>query len=236
MTNLETLLLAMLGNKGGGGEGGTTNYNELDNKPSINGVELIRNKSAEDLGLASKDDLSAAVESTISDNLIPFPYYNASGTISGNLVHTVMDDGTIHVVGESTSRSTFFLARNKVDMLEDGKTYCFSLNATGTGKLRSVYVGMNGGSAQSHVVVRELEAPLNESIIIAYQRQEGWTSDTVAVSIEAGETVDLYLKLMIEEGTVSHLYQPYKYSRKSLEERITVLENALIDIASLMEE
>ena len=34
---------------GGGGGGGTTNYNELSNKPKINGVELSGNKTSEDL-------------------------------------------------------------------------------------------------------------------------------------------------------------------------------------------
>lgn len=35
------------------GEGGTTNYNALDNKPHINSVELSGNKTAEDLGLVA---------------------------------------------------------------------------------------------------------------------------------------------------------------------------------------
>lgn len=35
----------------GGGTGGTTNYEELSNKPSINGVTLIGDKTFEDLGL-----------------------------------------------------------------------------------------------------------------------------------------------------------------------------------------
>lgn len=36
---------------GGGGGGGTTNYNELNNRPQINGTTLTGNKSASDLGL-----------------------------------------------------------------------------------------------------------------------------------------------------------------------------------------
>ena len=41
---------------GGGGTGGGTNdYEELDNKPSINGVELSGNKTASDLLLVSKE-------------------------------------------------------------------------------------------------------------------------------------------------------------------------------------
>ena len=42
----------------GGGGGGTTNYNDLSNQPQIGGVTLIGNKTASDLGLASKDDVT----------------------------------------------------------------------------------------------------------------------------------------------------------------------------------
>lgn len=40
---------------GGGGGGGTTNYNELENKPSINGVVLSGNKTSEDLQIGGGD-------------------------------------------------------------------------------------------------------------------------------------------------------------------------------------
>lgn len=36
----------------GGGSGGTTNYNDLANKPQINGVELSGNKTSDDLGIS----------------------------------------------------------------------------------------------------------------------------------------------------------------------------------------
>lgn len=35
----------------GGGGGGTTNYNDLTNKPQINGITLIGNKTSEELGI-----------------------------------------------------------------------------------------------------------------------------------------------------------------------------------------
>lgn len=40
----------------GGGSGGTSNYQELTNKPSINGVTLEGNKNSADLGLVSSSD------------------------------------------------------------------------------------------------------------------------------------------------------------------------------------
>lgn len=39
--------------QGGGGSGGTTNYNKLSNQPQINNVTLTGNKTSEDLGLMS---------------------------------------------------------------------------------------------------------------------------------------------------------------------------------------
>ena len=43
----------------GGGGGGTSNYNELSNKPSIGGVTLSGNKTLHDLGAATEDAVNA---------------------------------------------------------------------------------------------------------------------------------------------------------------------------------
>lgn len=43
---------------GGGGGGGTSNYNDLSNKPSINGVTLSGNKTSEDLGISGGGGLA----------------------------------------------------------------------------------------------------------------------------------------------------------------------------------
>lgn len=63
------------------GSGGTSNYNELSNKPKINGVELTGNKTSEDLGI--------------------------SGGIS--VIHYVGDDvrSRIHNVGEYSALKIF---------------------------------------------------------------------------------------------------------------------------------
>lgn len=61
---------------GGGGGGGTSNYNDLSNKPSINGVELKGNKTSEDLhitggGGLSFNDCTITVDGTISHIDVP---------------------------------------------------------------------------------------------------------------------------------------------------------------------
>lgn len=46
-----------------GGSGGTTDYEDLNNKPSINDIELDGNKTSDDLGLASKENMDKAYKS-----------------------------------------------------------------------------------------------------------------------------------------------------------------------------
>lgn len=53
ITREEEYLKAIAENGGGGGEG-TKNYNQLNNKPQINGTELKSNKTGADLGLCDK--------------------------------------------------------------------------------------------------------------------------------------------------------------------------------------
>lgn len=59
VTDLDANGFKILNTQGGGGSGGTTDYNDLDNKPKINGVEVSGRKSAEDYGLATKEQLNA---------------------------------------------------------------------------------------------------------------------------------------------------------------------------------
>lgn len=67
VTDLDANGFKILNAQGDGGDGGgTTDYNGLDNKPKINGVEVSGRKSAEDYGLATKEQLSA-VNKTATD-------------------------------------------------------------------------------------------------------------------------------------------------------------------------
>lgn len=50
--------------------GGTTNYNYLQNKPKINNVELVDNKSLEDLGIQNSEALSNLEIEEILNNFV----------------------------------------------------------------------------------------------------------------------------------------------------------------------
>lgn len=54
-------------NANGGGSGGTSDYSDLINKPSINDVELSGNLTSDDLGLANADDIPTNI-SELSDD------------------------------------------------------------------------------------------------------------------------------------------------------------------------
>ena len=43
-----------------GGSGGTTNYDDLTNKPSINGIDLVGNKTLVDLKLLYEEEITMA--------------------------------------------------------------------------------------------------------------------------------------------------------------------------------
>lgn len=63
------IALAALGKNGGGSTGGTTNYLELANKPKINNVELIGNKTLEDLGINIPDLENYYTKDTVNEAL-----------------------------------------------------------------------------------------------------------------------------------------------------------------------
>lgn len=72
LTRDEAYLNKIVENGTGGGGGGTTNYNALENKPQINSHELSGNKSSSDLGLqaALTEAQLAAVNSGIDSTKV----------------------------------------------------------------------------------------------------------------------------------------------------------------------
>lgn len=53
---------------GGGGGGGTTDYGDLNNKPSINNVILSGNKAGSDLNLVGTGDIATTIDSTSTNS------------------------------------------------------------------------------------------------------------------------------------------------------------------------
>ena len=108
-------VIALYGSGSGGGSG-TTNYNALLNKPSINGVDLIGNKTLADLGITNYDDTQIKKDINEVDNKI----------------EALKSSQSLEYEGESATCNNTLASRTS-DMFIKGKTY---LNL-GTGGLES---------------------------------------------------------------------------------------------------
>lgn len=79
----DEILLGIINSKsGGGGGGGTSNYNDLSNKPQINGTTLTGNKTASQLGL-----VAAETGKGLSSN----DYTDADKAIVGGVTEALAD-------------------------------------------------------------------------------------------------------------------------------------------------
>ena len=84
MLNDEILLGLIKANSGGGG-GGTDDYEDLNNLPKINSVELKGNKSLSDLGIASATALADKVDKVEGKGLSTNDYTDADKAIVGGV-------------------------------------------------------------------------------------------------------------------------------------------------------
>ena len=85
-----------------GGGGGTLNYNDLYNKPQINGVELVGNKSSSELGLLDPADLTplqAALVELIDSGAKNKLSIGTPTTVPAGLSITRNNDGSYIVSG-----------------------------------------------------------------------------------------------------------------------------------------
>lgn len=80
MDNREIALAADMASGEGGGSGGTTDYNDLSNKPQIGGSQLIGNKTATDLGLQTAIDSAHKLDADLVDDSASGHKFAWSGT------------------------------------------------------------------------------------------------------------------------------------------------------------
>lgn len=117
---------AFIGGGGGGGSTGTTNYNNLTNKPSINGVTLSGNKTSTELGVYG------------ADNQPPYPVTSVNGK-SGDVKLTAGDVGALpsttkipSATSDLTNDSGYITAADAPVQSVDGQTGEVVTNAVKT--------------------------------------------------------------------------------------------------------
>ena len=115
ITREEMYLKKIAENGGGGGTGGTTNYNALSNKPKINSVELSGNKSLADLGIPTKTS-----QLTNDDNVVKDASYvhtdNNYDATAKNIV-----DGVNAALSGKVDNSKLGAINGVAQLGEDGK-------------------------------------------------------------------------------------------------------------------
>ena len=98
----------------GGGGGGTSNYNQLSNKPSINNVTLSGNKSASDLGLGTyskpsggipASDLESAVQTSLGKADTALQSYTETDPIASAMVADEYSSSATYAIGDYCKHS-----------------------------------------------------------------------------------------------------------------------------------
>lgn len=90
----------------GGGSGGTTNYNALDNRPQINGVTLAGNKSTSDLGITIPTKTSDLANDS---NFVTSTQLSTalSGYTNTTDLNVLLDNKVDNVVGKGLSTNDY---------------------------------------------------------------------------------------------------------------------------------
>lgn len=168
-------------------------------------------------------------EQFVAENMIPFPYQFASPYVNGNVTYTYDDNGIITAEGVDTiNRFPFLNSTSNLIMLEHKKYILTGCPKGGSSTTYSINIAIGTSST---AVLRDI----GNGVII--DNTTGVYDEGIRVTTFIGTTHDgsvVEFKPMIEEGTVSHAYQSYRYSRPSLEERISILEAAIIELGELV--
>lgn len=109
-----------------GGGSGTTDYEDLSNKPQVNSVELVGNKSLDDLGI-----MPASLSKTVSGSIAHFTD-GADNIPVKSLECDIGSDGfsqaDITVCGKNLFNLDKYLSDNNVSYTKDGEWFLFNLS------------------------------------------------------------------------------------------------------------
>lgn len=156
------VVMGKAGGGSGGGGGGTSNYNDLSNKPSINGNTLRGNKTASELGLGTyskpsggipKSDLTSAVQTSLGKadsalQSVPSTYRTAA---EQDAVDEAARSQTIKNI-EGTASGSITAGTNSsvtVDIPVPTGYRIFAINTIGFSGTNSDYLALRGYVAYS---------------------------------------------------------------------------------------
>jgi hypothetical protein len=160
----KALVIAGLVGSSGGGGGGTSDYNDLTNKPQINGVPLIGNKSTSDLGIdetwtgtaaeyvaaAATIPIGTPVIITDDTDIDSTPTQGSDNPVTSNGIYTALNGKVDKITGKGLSTEDYTAAeKTKLSGIETGanKTVvdsAFSDSSTNPVQNKVVKSALNG--------------------------------------------------------------------------------------------
>lgn len=217
--------------RNGGGGGGTTNYNALDNKPQIAGTTLQGDKSLAELGIASasavsdsEKDIYAVMGEMGAKNLIQYPYVS-----SGNNYYQINDDGTITLKGTNTSVQWL---RVSDFYLKPGK---YIMTASPSGNAYGITIGIGSLNAQDEYTPIASTTHPNFSTTFSIN---AYTKVRVrlyrAENLDFTNNVVLYPMLRLASDT-DDTYEPYAKTNKQLTDDVATNTEAITANTSAIE-
>lgn len=189
---------------GGGGAAEITGVPPLryigDGRPLTN--YRIAGNTIQDGTPSADAPVDAAGCGVRTGNLMPYPYYDQSGTING-ILWTVSNSGHLKGNGVNNQGTNFFLSRNLG--LKPG-TYTLKIHGKHIGMTLRIY----DSTGQGHV------AAIPPSGVDAYTTFtiDSSISNTCAVYFNVGtigQTVDIDCEVMLNLGSTPLPYEPYGY-------------------------
>lgn len=184
-----------------GQDGGVSTYAELGDKPSINGVELVGNKTTEDLGIVSGKNYTAGENIEITDdgvinNTIPYKYNSNTGTFR---ITTDNNNNTASVIiGDSISgRGLYNVAVGKSMSIFGDYNVALGVGVSTNNHDRCVLLGFSvTADSNNQFVLGSSNSPINEMKVVT---SEGAKYIATTDLIESLETRIAALEAKITE-------------------------------------
>ena len=157
-------------------------------------------------------------------NLVPYPYYRASGYAENGVTYTCSDDGTITANGTATATSYFQLWRYTQGKfpVKAGNKYTLSIEVSGGDA--SVYFAHYDSNLNNlgEFAVRNISNAYDEITFTAWT--DNYASSALAVYTKNGVTYNnTKIKVMIRPAEIKNTeYQPYSMSNTDLTKFINI--------------
>lgn len=185
-----TSLGERLDDMGGGGGGGTSNYNQLTNKPSINGVTLTGDKTTSDLGIVENAQADWSQTDSTADD-----YIKNKPTITdvNDAVLTIQKNGTAvgafsaNAATAATINITVPVDAEDIDALPDTTKYGASLALSIDSSTYVVTAALKDQDGNTLGTAQTIDLPL-ETVVVGGSYDDA--TKKVILTLKNGNAID----------------------------------------------